>query len=181
MNRKTVRKGTRGVGILAVLLCATFLATNHARARDSRTGGSATAKIADLAWIAGNWETHLKGSHLQENWSEPIGDCMMGAFRWIREGKVWIYELLTIREEDGTLVLRFRHFSDELVPWEEKNEPLTYRLVSSTDREAIFENPDSESHRRYAFERLDDKTMIVSVGAMKNGKLSVDEFRYQKQ
>lgn len=141
----------------------------------------ARAKIADVAWIAGHWEASLNGARLEEFWSNPGGDCMVGMFRWVKDGKVWIYELLTIREEDDTLVFRFRHFSDEMDAWESKMEPLTYYLVSSSDREAVFENPASDSHRRYAFERADAKTLVVRVGAHRDGKLESKEFRYTRQ
>ena len=96
-----------------------------ARAADSkRPLGSIPAKIADVAWIAGHWETVFQDSLLQEHWSEPAGDSMMGMFRWLKKDKTWIYELLTIREESGSLVFRFRHFSDKLSAWEEKESRL---------------------------------------------------------
>lgn len=147
----------------------------------ARHADSSTTKITDVGWIAGHWASESNDAHLEEIWSEPTGDCMMGMFRWIKEGKVWMYELLTIREEEGTLVLRFRHFSDEMVSWESKSGPLTYRLTSHSDREAVFENPESESHRQYAFERAGHDTLVVRVGAVRDGKISVKEFRYTRR
>jgi len=143
-------------------------------------GDSAPASIETVAWIAGHWGQERPGGLLEEIWSKPQGDSMMGVFRWIKKGKVWIYEILTIREEEGTLVLRFRHFSDKLSTWEPKDEPITYRLTKATDREAIFENPESDKFRRFAF-RLDGDDMVVSVGSFRDGKVSSSEFRYSRQ
>lgn len=181
MNRNRKRTRMRLLVILMTVIGGVVFAKFQIFEVQAATDNATAGRIADVAWIAGHWGTKIKESQLEEIWSAPRGDSMMGVFRWIREGKVWIYELLTIREEDATLVLRFRHFSSELVPWEEKNEPLTYRLVSHSDREAIFENPESESHRQFAFERVDDKTLVVRVGAIKDGALSVNEFRYNRQ
>jgi hypothetical protein len=139
------------------------------------------AKIGDVAWIAGHWGTTLKGSILDEYWSEPAGDCMMGVFRWLRKDKAWLYEMLTIREEEGTLVFRFRHFSDKLNAWEEKDKPLTYRLASLSEREAVFENPKDTDHWRFIFSSPDNKTLVIKVGSTADGTVKYDEFRYTKK
>ena len=150
--------------------------TEQVRTREK----SASVDINEVAWIAGHWVKEQEGARLEEIWSKPDGDCMMGMFRWVKGGKVWIYELLTIRAEEGTLVFRFRHFSNEMGAWEPKEEPLTYRLTSLSQHEAVFENPKSEKHRLYAFQREGDDTLIVRVGALRNGKISASEFRYRK-
>ncbi len=152
------------------------------RAADSKLPpGSIPAKIADVAWIAGHWETKRQGSILQEHWSEPAGDSMMGMFRWLKKDKTWIYELLAIREENGSLVFRFRHFSDKLHAWEEKEKPLMFRLVSLTEREAVFENPSGDDPGRYIFSQPDDKSLVVKIGSKKAGTVEFNEFRYQKK
>lgn len=163
--------GTAVAPVLAVLeVTGTGSAERHSK-----------VNIRDLAWIAADWVTERDASELQEIWSPPTGDCMMGMFRWLKDGKVWIYELLTIREENATLVLRFRHFAGDLTAWEPETEPLTYRLDSLTAERAVFENPDSESHRRYTFERNGADSLIVRVGAVREGTLHEDEFRYRRK
>lgn len=141
---------------------------------------SAGPRISDVAWIAGNWIKRDGKNLLQELWTEPTGDSMVGSFRWIKDGKVWIYELMTIREEGGTLVFRFRHFASDMTAWEPKTEPITYRLLSLGDREAVFENPNDAKHHRYELSRPDDKTLLVRVGAKREGKIAYNEFRYTR-
>lgn len=171
---------------LGVMFAVVSLA-RHAAAYGSDEMSPATvvkASIADVAWIAGNWTKEDGEDRLEELWSEPRGDSMMGMFRWVKDGKVWIYELMTIREEPvgeagvPTLVFRFRHFSNDMNAWEPKNEPIAYRLVSLGDNEAVFENPSSGTHRRYSIHRTDPGTLVVRVGAMRDGKLSSSEFVY---
>lgn len=139
------------------------------------------AKISDVAWISGTWLSKKGEGRLEEVWSEPRGDSMMGMFRWIKKGEVWIYELMTIREEEGTLVFRFRHFGNDMMTWEPKTEPLTYRLKMLGVRKVVFENPESDSHRRYEISRPDDNTLAVRVGAYRNGKIGYSEFQYKRQ
>ena len=169
--------------ILAILFAGTSSAA-HAAAHDSDETpppSAVKASIADVAWIAGQWAKENDKDRLEESWSVPRGDSMIGMFRWIKDGRVWIYELLTIREERETLVLRFRHFGNDMSSWEPKDEPLTYRLASFTDNEVVFENPSSDSHRRYSFYRPDLNTLVVRVGALREGKISSSEFVYRRQ
>jgi len=138
------------------------------------------ARIADVAWIAGRWTLAKGDGLLEELWSAPEGDCMMGVFRWIRNGKVWIYELLTIREENGSLAFRFRHFGNDMNAWEEKDKPISYGLNSLSQNEVIFENTDSEKARRYIFRKTDDG-MLVRLESEKDGRIGADEFPYKCQ
>jgi hypothetical protein len=45
----------------------------------------------------------------------------------------------------------------------------------------VFENPASDSHRQYAFEKAGAKTLVVHVGAHRDGALESKEFRYTRQ
>ena len=60
-------------------------------------------KLADLAWLQGDWRADVEGGdQLQEFWAVPVGDSMVGMFRWMkRDDKVSLFELMTIVEERG--------------------------------------------------------------------------------
>jgi predicted enzyme related to lactoylglutathione lyase len=95
-------------------------------------------KVADLAWMTGTWVRQEHGSHLEEIWTAPQDGAMLGTFRWHRDGKPWMYELMSIQEEDGTLVFRLRHFDAKFTPWE-KREPLKYTFEIASENEVTFE------------------------------------------
>ncbi len=56
----------------------------------------------------------------------------------------------------------------------------TYRLLSLGDRETVFENSDDSRHDRYELSRPNDKTLIVRVGAKRDGKIAYRGFRYTR-
>lgn len=173
-----MRKAYLPLGIVAVMISIPLIGYLGESVTAADDGNSAQPRMSDLAWLAGDWVKEDGKSRLQELWSKPDGDSMAGVFRWIKKGKVWIYELMTIREEEGTLVFRFRHFGNDMTAWEPKTEPITYRLLSFGDREVIFENPEDEKHYRYELSRPDDKTLLVRVGAKRGEKVAYSEFRY---
>lgn len=82
------------------------------------------ATIADLAWLSGQWEgPGIGGAPAQEAYSRPFGGTMAGTFvQQNGEGGVEFYEFIQIAEEDGSLVVRLKHFGPDMVGWEENKE-----------------------------------------------------------
>jgi len=87
------------------------------------------ATIADAAWIAGHWQGEAIGGWNEEVWAPPVAGAMMGMFRHVRDGRTGFYEIMTLVEEHGSLVLRLKHFNPDLSGWEEKAESVEFRLV----------------------------------------------------
>jgi len=135
---------TRGRTIVIVFSCSALLAA-PARAQVKVTdhtfklgagAKSPPATIADMAWLAGRWTGEALGGISEEIWSAPRGGAMMGMYRLIRDGKPAFYELCTIVEENGSLVLRLKHFNPDLKGWEEKDKTVDLPLVA-VDKAAV--------------------------------------------
>jgi hypothetical protein len=99
-----------------------------------RLASSQAFEAADLAWMTGTWVRQQNGDHLEEIWTAPQNGALLGTFRWHRDGKPWMYELMTIQEESGTLMFRLRHFDAALKPWE-KETALTYTFERASENE----------------------------------------------
>jgi hypothetical protein len=97
------------------------------------------AKIADMKWLAGHWVGEAFGGTAEELWAEPVGDTMAGMYRLHKQGKTIFYEILTVSEKDGSLVVRLKHFNPDLTGWEEKNEVQSFSLVAKRDGALQFE------------------------------------------
>ncbi|MBI1383222.1 MAG: hypothetical protein GC161_19340 [Planctomycetaceae bacterium] len=72
---------------------------------------AAGATLEDLAPLAGTWRGSIPGNTgealVEEIWSEPLGDTIVGLFRWIAPGgSTSMVELLSIRAEPDGVVLR---------------------------------------------------------------------------
>jgi hypothetical protein len=99
----------------------------------------APAKIADMKWLAGHWVGEAFGGTTEELWADPVGGTMAGLYRLHKEGKTIFYEILTVSEKDGSLVMRLKHFNPDLTGWEEKNEVQSFSLVAKRDGALQFE------------------------------------------
>ena len=130
-------------GLCVILVAASSGAqeklTEHTWKRSSGASGP-RAQVQDMAWLAGHWTGEALGGTVDEIWSPPRGGAMMGMFRLVKDGGTVFYELMTILEEEGTLVLRLKHFGGgDLSAWEEKEETVDFPLVALADGAFRFE------------------------------------------
>ncbi len=147
-------------------------ASGHILALDSLSS-SPKAKIADVAWIAGEWKGAAFGGIVEENWSQPSGDSMMAAFKLIVDGKVVFYEIEVIREVNESLILQLKHFNGDLKGWETKDETVDFPLVKITEDAVYFDG--------MTFEKISATEMNVYVLiSQKDGSKKQFKFNYKK-
>ncbi|HKZ81681.1 MAG TPA: DUF6265 family protein [Pyrinomonadaceae bacterium] len=132
MLKRNRSLGVLGAGVAIALILATAFPVIQAQSQDSahtlkldEKGVSPPASIAAVSWIAGHRRAAALGGVCEEIWSEPVGNSMVGMFRFVKDGKVVFYELMTI-EEDKSLVLKIKHFNPDLSGWERKMLPRTF-------------------------------------------------------
>ncbi len=153
-----------------VALCFPVIA-QHTIKLDGKA--SPKASLKDVAWIAGSWKGEAFGGITEEVWTAPLGDSMMGSFKLVVDGKVQFYELCQIREENGSLVLRLKHFNGDLTAWEEKNETVDFLLVKLEKDAAYFED--------FTVQRISKNQINMYVMVSNEGEESEVEFKYYRQ
>ncbi len=97
---------------------------------------SPPARISDAAWLAGDWTGQGLAGVAEEAWLVPAAASVAGVFRATRGGQVTFYELMTVVEAGGSLVLRLKHFGADLRGWESSERAVDFALVR-TSRSAL--------------------------------------------
>ena len=97
------------------------------------------ADLSVIEWLAGHWQGKAFGGITEELWAPPLAGSMMGSFKLILDGEVSFYEIMTIVEENKSLIVRLKHFHQDLKGWEEKDETHDFRLVKVTSDKVYFE------------------------------------------
>lgn len=133
---------------------------------------SPPATLRDMAWYAGHWKGSGLGGVNEEIWSAPNGGAMLGMYRLLRDGKPVVYELLTLTERNGSLLLRLKHFGPDLKGWEERDESMEFPLVAIRDQRIFFEG--------LTFERNGDQEVRIylAVRGGPQGAVREETFRY---
>lgn len=134
---------------------------------------SPKATLADVAWLAGRWTGPALGGTSEEIWSAPNGGAMMGMYRLVKDGKTVFYELCTLVEEKGSLMLRLKHFNPDLTGWEEKAVSVEFPLVAVEPGAVHFEGMSMHPQG----ERL---TIYLVIGKKGGGSVREETFGYTR-
>ena len=98
-----------------------------------------TAAIEDVVWLIGRWEGEGLGGAILEQWMRTDATTMTAMFAAVGEDGVTFYELVTLTEEAGTLIMRLKHFNADLTGWEEKDDTEVFPLVKLEGQTAYFD------------------------------------------
>ncbi|WP_299073863.1 DUF6265 family protein [uncultured Paraglaciecola sp.] len=141
--------------------------------RQLETGqNSPPASIEDVSWIAGYWRGEIWGGQFEEMWSEPLAGSMMGSFKFVENKQIKFYELMTIAEHQDSLIIRLKHFAQDLKGWEEKDQSVDFKLVRLADKTAYFEG--------YTFKLIGPNEMHVFVMIGEEGKKQETKFVFKR-
>lgn len=99
------------------------------------------ASLDQLDWLVGQWAGRgIGGLPAYEAWLAPTGGTMVGTFVQLAEsGSIGFTEHLYLMEEQGSLVLRLKHFNADLTGWEERDDMLSFRLIAVEACAAYFQ------------------------------------------
>jgi hypothetical protein len=116
--------------------CLAFCAGVHAQ---TPSPPSPSAKIAEVAWLQGFWESDGLGGKVENVWLPPKAGVLLGAFRLVKaDGAAGFYEICAIEEFEGSLRFVVKHFNPDWVGWEEKDKALKIGLTRIGADEAVF-------------------------------------------
>lgn len=132
---------------------------------------SPKSNLKSVEWLAGHWQGEAFGGITEELWTPPLGNSMMGSFKLMVDEQVSFYEIMTISEEEGSLILRLKHFHGDLKGWEEKDETHDFKLVKVTPNKVYFEG--------FTLEKISKDEINIYVVIDDAGKQQEMKFPYQ--
>ncbi len=129
------------VSIAAVMLTGAALAQDTVDIRATANGAApAQATIDDISWLAGHWRGEGLGGQSEELIAPPLDGQIMGMFRQTKaDGSLMFYEFYQLAEDNGSVVLRIKHFSPDFKGWENKDVSVEFPLVSVEENTVYFD------------------------------------------
>ncbi|MCF6361739.1 MAG: DUF6265 family protein [Cyclobacteriaceae bacterium] len=134
--------------------------------------GSPKASIHDFSWIAGHWKGEAMGGIIEEIWTPPLAGAMMGVFKLVDGNTVVFYEIETLTEEEGSVILRLKHFGAKLKGWEEKDDTIDFKLVKLAKNKAYFDG--------LTFELVNENELAIYVVIEENNTSEEMGFHYTR-
>ncbi len=160
--------------ILLLFLAEAGLAQQRYTANTLTLGGESPgeADIEIMSWLAGHWQGEAFGGIGEEWWSSPREGAMMGIYR-ANSPRFNFYEILTIYEQEGSLLLRLKHFNRDLTGWEEKGETIDFPFIRAEEMRIYFNG--------WTFERLGpDRFKIFLALENEEGEVTETVFLYDR-
>lgn len=123
---------------------------------------SAAADISRLSWMSGCWAYDDAEPGSGEYWMPPVGGTMFAVSRSIRDSRTVAFEYLRIEESaEGSLAL-FASPSGQ--------SPARFDMVSLTNNEVVFENPEHDFPQRIVYSLTQDGRLIGRIEGQSNGR-----------
>ena len=117
------------------------------------------ASLADLQWMCGAWVGGLGDQIAEESWSQPTGGTMGTMVRLSSGGQTLMFELIVIREEQGSLVAHLRQFSPELELRLAQDMP----IIDKGPTMVAFKGPADSSIKQLTYRGVAESRMEVDV------------------
>jgi hypothetical protein len=130
------------------------------------------ASVADMRWMSGCWASAEGEPGSGEQWMAPAGRSMLGMSRTVRGGATVAVEFLRITEdEDGEIVL---------VAFPSGQQSTTFALLSQSDNEVVFENPEHDFPQRIIYRLMPGNLLAGRVEGTINGTARNIDFPMKK-
>ena len=122
-----------------------------------------------LAFMAGCWRGAAGGGRvIEEHYTPPSANLILGMTRYLREGTATGYEFTTIAWQDSGIVL---------TPRPEGQAPVPFRLSSLQTGRAVWENPRHDFPTRIVYRRAPGDTLVARIEGPGDAGTRSEEWR----
>lgn len=120
------------------------------------------AKITDLAWMTGTWSTTLGANTLEENWITATNGNIASMVRMSGPTGVSMWEVITIEEKDGSLVMNIQQWDAGFKPRAPQAQKM--ELVEIGDKRVKFKAVTEGAMTTLGYSRGADGSFIIEAG-----------------
>jgi len=157
-------------GISSAVLAQSLRTEHTYRLDESET--RPTASLADVSWLVGSWSGEAFGSNFEEVWNPASAGSMVGMWKLLKDDQIVFYELMLLVEEEGSLSIKVKHFSEDFTAWEDKKEFVQFRLVKIAADEIHFAG--------ISFYRINDDEIHAYIVMKHDGEVREEKMTYMR-
>ena len=135
------------------------------------SAGAEATPFASMAWLEGRWTGISDGLHMEEHWTSPTGDGLVGMHKDVKAGKMVSFEFFRIvSQEDGIYYMT----SPGGVP------ATPFKLIEQSARRLVFENAEHDFPQRILYWSEKPGELRARIEGAVNGKQESMEWRWQR-
>jgi len=128
--------------------------------------------LQDLTWLAGGWQLANGARCIEEHWTRPSSNMLIGASRTVEGGRTVAFEFLRIEARaDGIYY----------VAQPGGRPPVDFKLSSDNASELVFLNPGHADHlKRIIYRRQGDGGLEARVEGEDEGRAFAVDYPYRR-
>ena len=131
----------------------------------------AASEIQRLGWMEGRWSGTKDGVAIEEHWTSPSGDALLGMNKTVKGGRMVSFESLRIAAiKDGIAYLA----SPQGVP------PTPFKLVELAEKKVTFENREHDFPQRILYWLDEAGAMHARIEGPQAGQTVSEEWVWTK-
>ena len=135
----------------------------------ARGGQAPKASIGSLSWLSGSWIGDTREMSMEEHWTAPKGNSMIGIHRDVGKGRTLSFEFLRIEQQGDQIVyLSMPNGRSPATP---------FPLKESSANRVVFENPTHDFPQRIIYWK-DGNDLRARIEGTMNGKAGSEEWRW---
>ena len=128
--------------------------------------------LKDIGWLAGEWQISSATQCVEEQWTAPSSNMLVGMSRTVAGGRTTSFEFMRIEARaDGIYY----------VAQPGGKPPVDFKLASDSATELIFVNPGHADHlKKVIYRREADGRLAARVEGENNGKAFSEDYPYRR-
>jgi hypothetical protein len=128
--------------------------------------------LTDLAWLAGDWQLTNGARCVEEHWTTPSSNMLVGTSRTVQDGRTVEFEFIRIEARaDGVYY----------VAQPGGRPPVDFKLSSDSASELVFVNPGHADHlKRIIYRRQGADEIAARVEGEDGGRPFAVDYPYRR-
>ena len=148
-----------------IFIAAIFIAfAGHVALAQPRT-------LHALSWIAGDWESKTVHETIEEHWTLPVDDSMIGMSRTVQGQTTRAFEFIRLIQRDGEIYY---------VASPNARKVAEFKLIELDAQHAVFQGGD-EHVQRVIYRRNGPDGLSARIEGTADGKPFAEDYNYTRQ
>ncbi|MBS1598625.1 MAG: hypothetical protein JST75_10410 [Bacteroidetes bacterium] len=140
----------------------------------SISSGQQNNSFDQLQQLGGVWKTEIKGKTIYERWTKISDNELSGKSYMLKNNDTIVFEATRIVNINNELyyIARVRN--------QNQGQEVSFKLVSSSNKTFVFENPDHDFPQRVAYQFTATDSLHAWIDGNQAGKFSKEDYYYKR-
>lgn len=154
--------------------CAVLALSFSCCKNESRPDTSFDA-LQRTAWILGEWDSSSDQGVFSENWTKQSDSVMEARSSFIKDADTLFTETIQMVQRGQDV------FYIAATPAQNEGKGIAFKLVSSSDTQLVFENPEHDFPQRIVYKRIGTDSLVAEVSGPRQGQTHTEVFAMKRK